>query len=98
MSLLIKTTIGDTGDIRVKFDTTRRLDDVTALDMLVYDDENKTTLLGTLTGSVKGFDAAIAFAMPASFTDAAFTRYFTFRFTRTSDIETLPDMGKWKNE
>lgn len=88
---------GDTSPLRITWNQkgsseAPRLDDVTAIEMRVYDDDVRTTTIETLTGYTTNFDPATWF----NIIDAAWdgTRHFEIFLTRASGVKPLP-MGEW---
>lgn len=83
---------GDEFPLRVLWGE-QRLDDVTAVALRVYDDANRTTLMATLAGEIRGFDPATWFPIVGDFSWTG-TRHYEIVLTRGAEDEVLP-LAEW---
>lgn len=94
MSMLINRSKDDTYAVPLKWGDDNDLTDVTAVQMNVYNDSNKTTLIETLDGERRGFDPRTYF--PIIDADWTGKRYFQIVLTKDGANKPLPDLGEWR--
>lgn len=89
----IKRSTGDETAVKISWSGEVDLTSVTAVSMRVYGDSDKTALVETLTGEIRGFDPATYFPIiNANWTG---TRYWQVVLTRTAEDQPLPTLHTW---
>ena len=95
MSVLIERALNDTSAIKFKWTSDVDFTDVTAMSLAVYSDSDRTTLVETLVGEIRGFDPAVYF--PVNNTSTSFSYFCQLVITRGAESKPLTDQIRWVN-